>query len=95
MANKIQAADATILNKALEIIARSQDVASVSCCYYQESDELMIRTERLSLISKLYPEMLFSSFTPLSSVQSKRVENQTTFRTVGNPDESLVDHERV
>jgi bromodomain-containing factor 1 len=30
LANKIQAADATILNKALEIIARSQDVASVS-----------------------------------------------------------------
>jgi hypothetical protein len=65
LANKIQAADATILNKALEIIARSQDVASVSFLEQFSQHKLMIRMERLSSISKLFPEMLFSSYTPL------------------------------
>jgi hypothetical protein len=65
LANKIQAADATILNKALEIIARSQDVASVSYLLQEDYKKLMIRMERLSSISKLSPEMPFSSYTPL------------------------------
>jgi hypothetical protein len=95
LANKIQAADATILNKALEIIARSQDVASVSYLLQEDYNKLMIRMERLSSISKLSPEMLFSSFTLSSLVHSKRDENQTTFRTVGNRDENPVDPERV
>jgi hypothetical protein len=95
LANKIQAADATILNKALEIIARSQDVASVSFLEQFSQHKLMIRMERLNSISKLFPEMLFSSFTLSWLVHSKRVENQITSRTVGNLDANLVDHERV
>jgi hypothetical protein len=96
LAEKIQNADGSVLQKAITIIQKAQDVGSVSQIYFHSislgySQLTLDRTERSSSISIHCLPPLSRNCTSSLSVRLKRHANPTTSQRVRSQDVNPVD----